>query len=633
MANKHQTQRVDARQGAVKAQPKNKNHVVRGEVNAEQMMQSPESLRPADVLAAQQTVGNQVVQRALDNDDRRKGLTDEQGNLRQEITSQIQQKRGGGSPLPENIQKEASKKLGRSFKDVRIHTDEAADTLSRTISARAFTIGKDIFFKNGVFAPGSSAGRETIIHELTHVVQQGGRGGASGALKLGAPNTAHEKEADRIGKKHAASVGAAQTGAVQRQGEEDELMMQDDEEELQMQSDVEEMPEDAPAESPEDLMMQEDEEELQMQEDDDIAEDAPAESPDDLMMQEDEEELQMQSDVEEMPEDAPELMMQPAEEDELQMQPDAQATIQRAWEQDENGKWKKKDEAPKGKGKKPVVPPLNLSKLKPKAPELPKGLPPVPKSVKSTVKAKTKFSSLEEATSTEASEKRQEKIGLMEHDRDYQAKGRLKEEQKAGKMSFLGASVKNKTDQEEAAKDPKQVAKQKWMATLKDPKASKEDIEKAKERLGTFHKDVGKKDFKAAKNERRSALEESAKSGDDEAYEKWQSERKKTKGEKAKNFFKSAGKKVGSGLLSAGKWAGKKGLGFAKGKLNEGVNHFLGIKDDDKDDDDDKAPKVNVTNNIGGGSSGGGSTEMLTELYQENKKLKAQIAELEKAKV
>jgi hypothetical protein len=616
MANTHQTQHVDARQGAVKAQPKSKNHVVRGEVNAEQMMQSPETMRAEDVLAAQQTVGNQVVQRALDKEDRRKGLTDEQGNLSQEITSQIQQKRGGGSPLPENIQKEASKKLGRNFKDVRIHTDEAADTLSRTISARAFTIGKDIFFKNGVFSPGSGAGRETIIHELTHVVQQGGKGGASGALKLGAPDTTHEKEADRIGKKHAASIGAAPAGAVQREGEEDELMMQEDEEELQMQED-DDIAEDAPAESPEDLMMQEDEEELQMQEDDDIAEDAPAESPEDLMMQEDEDELQMQ----------------PAEEDELQMQPDAGNVIQRKWEQDENGKWKKKDEAPKGKGKKPVVPPLNFSKLKPKAPKPPKGLPPVPKSVKSTVKSKAKFASLEEATSTEASEKRQEKIGLMEHDRDYQAKGRLKEEQKAGKMSFLGASVKNKTDQEEAAKDPKQVAKQKWMATLKDPKASKEDIEKAKERLGTFHKDVGKKDFKAAKNERRSALEESAKSGDDEAYEKWQSERKKTKGEKAKGFFKSAGKKVGSGLLSAGKWAGKKGLGFAKGKLNEGVNHFLGIKDDDKDDDDDKAPKVNVTNNIGGGSSGGGSTEMLTELYQENKKLKAQIAELEKAKV
>jgi|GEM_PF-1834228 hypothetical protein len=618
MSKIQQTQQTHS-QNAVKAnKPQQAHKSILNANTAQQMLDAPETMRAEDVLAAQQAVGNQVVQRALDKDDRRKGLTDPQGNLREDLNAQIQQKRGGGSPLPENLQKEASKKLGRSFKDVRIHTDEAADELSRTISARAFTIGKDIFFKNGVFAPGSSAGRETIIHELTHVVQQGGKGGASGALKLGAPDTAHEKEADRIGKKHAASIGTAPAGAVQREGEEDELMMQEDEEELQMQED-DDIAEDAPAESPEDLMMQEDEEELQMQEDDDIAEDAPAESPEDLMMQEDEEELQMQ----------------PAEEDELQMQPDAGNVIQREWEQDKNGKWKKKDQsvgqsAPKGKGKKPVVPPLNLSKLKPKAPEPPKGLPPVPKAVKSTVKAKAKFASLEEATSTEASEKRQEKIGLMEHDRDHQSKGRLKTEQKAGKMSFLGASVENKKNQEEAAKDPKQVAKQKWMATLKDPSASKEDIEKAKERLGTFHKDVGKKDFKAAKNERRSALEESAKSGDDEAYEKWQSERKKTKGEKAKGFFKSAGKKVGSGLLSAGKWAGKKGLGFAKGKLNEGVNHFLGIKDDDKDDDDDKAkaPSVNVTNNVGGGS--GDSMSLVKELFAENKKLNEELASLKK---
>lgn len=617
MANTHQTQHVDARKGAVKAQPKSKNHVVRGEVNAEQMMQSPESLRPADVLAAQQTVGNQVVQRALDKEDRRKGLTDEQGNLRQEITSQIQQKRGGGSPLPENIQKEASKKLGRSFKDVRIHTDEAADTLSRTISARAFTIGKDIFFKNGVFTPGSSAGRETIIHELTHVVQQGGKGGASGALKLGAPDTAHEKEADRIGKKHAASVGVAQAGAVQRQGEEDELMMQEDDD----------IAEDAPAESPDDLMMQEDEEELQMQSD---VEEMPEDAPELMMQGVEEEELQMQSDsdVEEMPEDAPELMMQ-GEEDELQMQPDAGNVIQRKWEQDDKGNWKKVEEGAE-------------STEKPKP-----GFIDTRKKIKKAMGGNDVSLPGDNRTQLNKSNVQKElleKVGGKEKQITGKSMGGVFHAEARRKEKFeenFVQPVKNekakteKTAKENTEKEKQEKvsnAKEKWMATLKDPKASKEDIEKAKERLGTFHKDVGKKDFKAAKNERRNALEESAKSGDDEAYEKWQSERKKTKGEKAKGFFKSAGKKVGSGLLSAGKWAGKKGLGFAKGKLNEGVNHFLGIKDDDKDDDDDKAPKVNVTNNIGGGS-GGGSTEMLTELYQENKKLKAQIAELEKAKI
>jgi hypothetical protein len=184
MSKIQQTQQAHAQTAAKANKPQQQQH---HSLSSAQMLESPEAMRSEDVLAAQQTVGNQVVQRALDKDDRRKGLTDEQGNLRQEITSQIQQKRGGGNPLPENIQKEASKKLGRNFKDVRIHTDETADTLSRTISARAFTIGKDIFFKNGVFAPGSGAGRETLMHELTHVVQQGGKVGPAARSNLAGP--------------------------------------------------------------------------------------------------------------------------------------------------------------------------------------------------------------------------------------------------------------------------------------------------------------------------------------------------------------------------------------------------------------------------------------------------------------
>lgn len=227
-------------------------------VNLEQIFSAPGTLCEEDVLAAQQQVGNQVVQRALDKRPSDRQVTDEQGNLLPEITDTIQQKRGGGVPLPEDIQREAGKKFKRSFKNVRIHTDETADSLSRTIRARAFTIGSDIFFKRGVFAPGTSQGRETMIHELTHVVQQMGSKGGAGRLKLGAPDSAHEKQADQMGKSSAAASGLA-SAAVQRAPiEEDELQMQSyDEDELQMQS-IEE----------DELQMQaEDEDELQMQPD------------------------------------------------------------------------------------------------------------------------------------------------------------------------------------------------------------------------------------------------------------------------------------------------------------------------------------------------------------------------------
>jgi hypothetical protein len=66
--------------------------------------------------------------------------------------------------------------FGADFSQVRVHTDTQANTLNRTLSARAFTTGRDIFFRQGEYRPGSSTGQELIAHELTHVVQQGGAG-------------------------------------------------------------------------------------------------------------------------------------------------------------------------------------------------------------------------------------------------------------------------------------------------------------------------------------------------------------------------------------------------------------------------------------------------------------------------
>ena len=188
----------------------------RSSIKPGQLTDFPETLRHEDVINAQQQLGNQVVQRALDQSARRKGVVDAEGNLKEELSSQIQQKRGSGTPLPPNIQTAMSSRLGHNFDGVRIHTDATADKISRAINARAFTIGRDVFFKNGVFAPHSSQGRETLIHELTHVVQQSGSKGASGKLQLGAPDTVHEKEADQMGKKHAQQA-SARGAVVQKQ--------------------------------------------------------------------------------------------------------------------------------------------------------------------------------------------------------------------------------------------------------------------------------------------------------------------------------------------------------------------------------------------------------------------------------
>jgi Domain of unknown function (DUF4157) len=62
--------------------------------------------------------------------------------------------------------------MGTDFSRVRVHTDGQSDRLNRSIQAKAFTTGQDVFFRQGAYNPGSRGGQELIAHELTHVVQQ-----------------------------------------------------------------------------------------------------------------------------------------------------------------------------------------------------------------------------------------------------------------------------------------------------------------------------------------------------------------------------------------------------------------------------------------------------------------------------
>jgi hypothetical protein len=68
-----------------------------------------------------------------------------------------------------------SEMMGHDFSRVRVHTGPAADDVNQALSARAFTTGQDIFFRQGEYNPGSMRGRELVAHELSHVIQQGTR--------------------------------------------------------------------------------------------------------------------------------------------------------------------------------------------------------------------------------------------------------------------------------------------------------------------------------------------------------------------------------------------------------------------------------------------------------------------------
>jgi hypothetical protein len=65
-------------------------------------------------------------------------------------------------------------RFGYDFGKVRIHTDRQAAASTRTVNALAYTIGQDVVFGEGQYAPQTLQGRRLLAHELTHVVQQNG---------------------------------------------------------------------------------------------------------------------------------------------------------------------------------------------------------------------------------------------------------------------------------------------------------------------------------------------------------------------------------------------------------------------------------------------------------------------------
>jgi hypothetical protein len=62
--------------------------------------------------------------------------------------------------------------FGASLRGVRLHTDPLAQQLNQSLNARATTVGRDIHFAEGEYDPESTAGRELLAHELTHILQQ-----------------------------------------------------------------------------------------------------------------------------------------------------------------------------------------------------------------------------------------------------------------------------------------------------------------------------------------------------------------------------------------------------------------------------------------------------------------------------
>ncbi|MFN5727444.1 MAG: DUF4157 domain-containing protein [Pseudanabaena sp.] len=96
------------------------------------------------------------------------------GEASLDLESSIQSARGSGQSLDPNLQDKMGQAMGADFSGVKVHTDSQSDQLNKSIQAKAFTTGQDVFFRQGAYNPSSASGQELIAHELTHVVQQGG---------------------------------------------------------------------------------------------------------------------------------------------------------------------------------------------------------------------------------------------------------------------------------------------------------------------------------------------------------------------------------------------------------------------------------------------------------------------------
>ncbi len=106
--------------------------------------------------------------------------------------------RGGGQPLTPHMRADMEAEFGADFSDVRIHASTAAATSAAAVSAEAYTLGNEIVFGQGFFAPESPEGKHRLAHELAHVQQQRKVpvSVSDGGLAVSDPSDSLEQEAE-----------------------------------------------------------------------------------------------------------------------------------------------------------------------------------------------------------------------------------------------------------------------------------------------------------------------------------------------------------------------------------------------------------------------------------------------------
>ena len=102
-----------------------------------------------------------------------------------------------GQPLDAGTRGRMEPLFGHDFSNVRVHTDARSADSAQAVDALAYTVGQDMVFGPGQYAPETSSGQRLLAHELTHVTQQSASP-LGQMLRMGEPNSAAEVEADQV---------------------------------------------------------------------------------------------------------------------------------------------------------------------------------------------------------------------------------------------------------------------------------------------------------------------------------------------------------------------------------------------------------------------------------------------------
>jgi hypothetical protein len=122
-----------------------------------------------------------------------------------------------GQPLDSASRIFMESRFQRDFSHVRVHTNTKAAESAQAVNALAYTVGRNVVFGSGYYAPHTTEGQMLLGHELTHVIQQ--QGHTQLPLTIGNESDRYEAEADRNANLtlSKSSISTLNTAILQRQ--------------------------------------------------------------------------------------------------------------------------------------------------------------------------------------------------------------------------------------------------------------------------------------------------------------------------------------------------------------------------------------------------------------------------------